>query len=180
MDKKKSQQLILNVLLILFSAICYYLATKFVITRAPGRLGPDFWPKMLCILIIVFSVADIVMLLLNKEKHDSTEEINPAEDADVESSIKKYPLFLIGGMVITGVYIYLLPIIGFIICTALYLAALMLLGQYRNKKVIISSSFVGSFSLLIVFSKIVYISLPAGIGFFGEFTFLLYKMLGVS
>ena len=180
MDKKKSQQLIISVLLILFSCICYYLATKFVVTKTPGRLGPDFWPKMLCSLIIVFSVADIVLIYLNKDKQDSIEEVKTAEEDEVVAIDKKYPLLLIGGMVGTGVYIFLLPIIGFIVCTAFYLAAIMFLGRYRNKKVIIGSSFIGSFILLMVFSKIVYISLPTGIGFFGEFTFLLYKLLGVS
>lgn len=180
MDKKKSQQLMISVLLILFSCICYYMATKFVVTKTPGRLGPDFWPKMLCILIFVFSVADIILIYLNRDKQPSIFEANPDEEAELVALDKKYPLLLVGGMVGTGIYIYLLPILGFIICTTFYLAAIMFLGRYRNKKVIVSSSFIGSFILLIVFSKIVYISLPTGIGLFGEFTFLLYKLLGVS
>lgn len=179
MDKEKSQKLILSGLFILFSGICYYMASNFAVSTTAGRLGPGFWPKMLCILIAVFSIADIVILLLNKEKHDLTEK-NEAEDTEVKSFDKKYPLLILGGVIGSGVYIYLMPIIGFIIATALYLASIMLFGRYRNKKVIISSSFLGSFILLLIFSKIVYISLPTGISFFGEFTFLLYKMLGVS
>lgn len=175
MEKKKS--IILSVLFVLFGCFCYYLATKFLVTKDPGRLGPDFWPKMLCILIIVFSVADIVITLMKKETRNSTEKVRDA----VEASPKQmYPLLLMGGIASTAVYIYLQPIIGFSIATALYLASIMILGRYRNKLVIISCSFLGSFILLIIFSKIVYISLPTGIGVLGEFTFLLYKLLGVS
>lgn len=176
MDKKKS--IILSAIFVLFSCFCYYLATKFLVTKEPGRLGPDFWPKMLCLLIMVFSVADIVITLMKKETKNSTAEVNP--DAAEESSDQMYPLLLIGGLVSTGVYIYLQPIIGFIIATALYLASIMILGRYRNKMVIICCSFVGSFILLIIFSKVVYISLPTGVGVLGDFTFLLYKLLGVS
>lgn len=182
MEKDKFQQLTISVFLILFGCICYYLASEFLVTKAPGRLGPDFWPKMLALLIIIFSVGDVVIILLSKKKQALEDPMNSPEDTVVEFDIysQKYPLLLLGGFVSTVVYIYLLPILGFSLCTVLYLAGIMYLGRYRNIMVIIISSFVGAFTIFIVFSKIVYISLPTGVGVLGDFTFFMYRLLGVS
>ena len=182
MEKKSFQKLLISAFLILFGCICYYLSSNFLVTKAPGRLGPDFWPKMLCLLIIIFSVGDVVILFLTKKKQALEEPVNSPEDTTLENDIysKKYPLLLLGGFVSTVAYIYLLPLLGFSLCTVLYLASIMLLGRYRNIKVIIISSFVGSFAIFVIFSKIVYISLPTGLGALGDFTFFMYRLLGVS
>ena len=59
------------------------------------------------------------------------------------------------------------------------LAAFMLVGRYRRPGVIVASSVVGSLAFVFVFMKIVYVSLPLGVGPFRSVSTWLMAMLGI-
>lgn len=184
MDNKK-KMLIFNVILMIFGCIVFFLASQISVSKEAGRLGPDFWPKAFSLIIIVVSAIDAIALYLKKEEsHSEEKEVADIEDEDedeeAEPELKKYPVLLIAGIVCTFLYCYLQTILGFTIATVLYLASIMIIGRYRKPLVIISSSLIGTFVILFVFAKIVYLALPTGIGIFGNFTFFIYSLLGVK
>ena len=58
--------------------------------------------------------------------------------------------------------------LGFFLATAVYLAAFMVVGRYRRAGVIAATSVLGSLAFMYVFMKIVYVSLPLGVGPFEQ------------
>jgi len=70
-------------------------------------------------------------------------------------------------------------VLGFFLATAIYLAAFMLVGRYRRYGVIAVTSVVGSLVFVFVFMKIVYVSLPLGIGPFQSVSTALMALLGI-
>ncbi|MEL7566909.1 MAG: tripartite tricarboxylate transporter TctB family protein [Dehalobacterium sp.] len=180
---KKNQKILVNAVLILLAVSIYLMANNFNYTsKDVNRLGPDFWPRMCALIIIVVAIYDVLTSLIRTKK--ATREI--IEDNNLETEIgddkkdqKRNPLLLFACLLSTFAYIMFLPIIGFGIATLIYLGVLMVIGRYRRWRVIIASSVIGSLSLMFVFLKIVYLSLPPGIGIFAEFTYCMYNLFGV-
>ncbi|MFZ7102758.1 MAG: tripartite tricarboxylate transporter TctB family protein [Peptococcaceae bacterium] len=181
MNTQQRGKILFNVSLFFISLVLYYISTNFKYTKIPGRLGPDLWPKLILIIIIIFTAYDIVLGIINLKKKTIGKNISASNENHQEKRRegKNNHKFLILGLLATFVYILLLPIIGFIISTVIYLAGMMKIGNYKRRDVIICSSLIGTFCLIVVFLKIAYLSLPAGIGFFGNFTYLIYSLLGI-
>jgi putative tricarboxylic transport membrane protein len=55
----------------------------------------------------------------------------------------------------------------------------MALGRYRRAGVIVAASLAGSFAFVVVFMKVVYVSLPLGVGPFRAFSAALLAAVGV-
>jgi len=82
-------------------------------------------------------------------------------------------------MVITALYVPGLVFLGFFLATVAYLAAFMVVGRYRRWGVIATTSSVGSLAFVYVFMKVVYVSLPLGVGPFREVSTALMSILGI-
>jgi putative tricarboxylic transport membrane protein len=177
---KMGKTQIFNIILIIFGCICYYLASDIYVVKDAERLGPDFWPKTFSAVIVIVSAIDLLVAFFKKEKEPSKEElIQKADTEESKAPEKTYPILLVLGILATAIYIYLQDILGFTISTVLYLASIMIIGRYRKAKVIIASSLIGTFIVLFAFTKIAFLALPAGTGIFADFTYFLYKILGV-
>lgn len=160
---------------------CYILAGSFEYTAKPGRLGPDFWPKAMLLLIMAMSVLELAAAFFRGGAQGRQEEESPGQDDGVEEEKKqRYPVLLIAGMAITVGFVLLVDILGFALTTFLYLAGFMYLGRYRRPVVILVSSLLGTLFLVLVFVRLVYVSLPQGIPPFDVVTNLLYTLLGIS
>ncbi|MDN5343926.1 MAG: putative tricarboxylic transport rane protein [Clostridia bacterium] len=172
------RQALFSIILVIAGLYLYYLAGKFEFVAKPGHLGPGFWPRLILGLIIVLSVGDVIVTLVRGGKDGSSYGESPArEGEDLER--KRYPLLLYGGMAMTLAYVYLTTILGFALTTFLYLVGFMYLGRYRRPGVVLVASLVGTLCLMLIFVKIVYISLPPGITPFNNLTFWLYALLGI-
>ena len=68
---------------------------------------------------------------------------------------------------------------GFFACTVLFLAGFTWIGGYRRLGVIAALSLAGSVAFMFMFMKVVYVSLPLGIGPFGHLSVLLMRVLGI-
>ena len=93
---------------------------------------------------------------------------------------KSYPALLVIGIAMTVAYVYFVTVLGFILCTFLYFALFMIVGRYRKVWAILANSMAGTLVLVVIFMKIVYVSLPPGQEPFSGVTFFVLKMLGIK
>jgi putative tricarboxylic transport membrane protein len=179
MAEEKAKRIIPYVLILLVSVYFYYLAGQFRFSTKPGNLGPDFWPKMLLALTMAACLYEIIKtaFFLKIVPPEDAAEDQPAKAATTK---KTYPKLLVIGIAMTVAYVYFVTTLGFMICTFLYFALFMIVGRYRKVWAILANSVVGTLVLVVIFMKIVYVSLPLGQGPFSGVTFFVLKMLGIK
>ncbi|MCK9381832.1 MAG: tripartite tricarboxylate transporter TctB family protein [Sulfuritalea sp.] len=161
----------------------YQLAGKIEFPATPGRIGPDFWPKSILVLLGLVCVYEIIKNLLVGESFTAAglleKLMKESPEGESEESLPSYPLLLAGGIGLTIVYVATIDIFGFFLATSTYLALFMAIGRYRNWAVIGAGSVLGSLLLLFVFMKLVYVSLPLGTAPFSAVSLALLSIMGV-
>lgn len=190
MDRLKAQAPYIVVLLI--SVFLFYRATQFGFDAPGGRIGPNVWPKIILGLTMLTCVYEIVKdLLFSGDRREipgvleSVVEESPAGQTPASDAMppaappRTFPHLLIAGAVMTVAYALLVEKLGFFLCTALFLGGFMWLGRYRRPGVIVVTSLLGSFAFMFLFMKIVYVSLPLGIGVFEQASIVLMKLMGI-
>jgi hypothetical protein len=158
------------------AAYLFHDASHFAYSARPGELGPDFWPKAVLILLMLACGWELVTRALLR-RLPAEPAASPADGAADQAA--RHPRLLAGGAVATFGYVLVLPAAGFFVSTALYLALFMLVGRYRRYGVIAAASLAGSLAFLFVFMRIVYVSLPLGVGPFQKLSVWILAMLGV-
>lgn len=155
-------------------------ADTFAALGREGQLGPAFWPRAVLALLMVVCAAEIVRLALfhKPEKegpilHSAAPVLSEGDDE------RRWPLLLAGGVAITLLYVPALQLLGFFLATVLYLAAFILIGRYRRPAIVAATSILGALAFLVIFMKVVYVSLPLGAGPFRAFSALLLAALGI-
>ena len=179
MTVEKLKKVVPYVLILLVSLYFYYLAGQFRFSAKPGNLGPDFWPKLLLGLTMAACLYEIIktaFFLKMAPPKEATEE----KSAKVATTKKTYPGLLVIGIVMTVAYAYFVTKLGFVLCTFLYFALFMIVGRYRKIWAILANSVVGTLVLVVIFMKVVYVSLPLGQEPFSGVTFFVLKMLGIK
>ena len=167
------------------AAVLFVFANRIEFESPPGRIGPDFWPKLILGLALVTCAFEIVRTLFFDDGEqvggvlESILDETPAEDTEREEPPKLYPRLLVAGIGLTVGYVIAIEWLGFFLCTFLYLAAFAWIGRYRRPVVILVSSLVGSLAFMFVFMKVVYVSLPLGQGPFAQITFFLMRLMGI-
>ncbi len=190
MERLKTQVPYIVVLLI--SGYLFYRATQFGFDAPRGRIGPDVWPKIILGLAMLTCAYEIVKnLLFPGGREDisglleSIVEESPAKKTPVDDARLlrgqpgAFPYRLISGTVITIAYVALINTLGFFICTVLFLAGFAWVGRYRRPGVILAASLIGGLVFMFVFMKIVYISLPLGVGPFKQVSVQLMYIMGI-
>jgi putative tricarboxylic transport membrane protein len=165
----------------------YFLAAKIDFVAPGGRIGPDFWPKVILALTMVTCAYEIVKnLFFGKADRDlegvlaSVLKDAPQEFPSSAAEEKTYPYLLWIGIAITVAYAVLIEKLGFFLCTLIYLAAFMWIGRYRRFGVILITSLIGSLAFMFMFMKVVYVSLPLGVEPFSQVSFLLMRLMGIK
>ena len=170
------KELVPYALLLVAGAYLFYRAREFGAFARPGELGPDVWPKAILGLLMFVCAAEIAWRLLRMRTAPRARPRANAEDGDEGP---RYPWRLAAGILLTALYVPGLEVLGFFLCTALYLAAFMVIGRYRAWVVIAVSSVAGSLAFVFVFMKIVYVSLPLGVGPFRSLSTAILALLGI-
>jgi len=183
-----------SVVLLIVALYLYNMALHFEFVLKPGRIGPDFWPKVILGLLILLAALDIICGLVAGCKLDAKSSLlagvvpPPKEEeeetgsavTEKEEEPVKYPKLLALGMALTVAYVALSDTLGFVVTSFAYLVIFMYLGRYRKHAVIWLGSAVGTVLLLLIFVKVVYVSLPIGVPPFDQLTFFLYRILGIE
>lgn len=169
----------------------FYLATQFDFNAPRGRIGPDIWPKAILGLAMLTCVYEILKNLLSGRREElhgllrSIAEEAPEEPAPADEIAPSPPRrrgflhLLIAGMAMTVAYAALVETLGFFVCTVLFLAGFTWVGRYRRAGVILVSSVLGALAFAFVFQKVVYVSLPLGVGPFQQVSLALMQIMGV-
>jgi putative tricarboxylic transport membrane protein len=172
------------VLLLVATIYFYYLSTNIQFPAHGGRIGPDFWPKIILLLLGATCAYEIVKNLLVAKPHDvkgvlqTLTAASGEEDASAEG--QSYLTLLAAGIGLTILYVSTIGYLGFFLATAPYMALFMYIGRYRRIGVIAAASLSGTLVLMFVFMRIVYVSLPIGVGPFAKVSTVLMTLMGVK
>lgn len=142
-DKRNIVANPLSLAFIILSLAVIYLASQF---PDRGEIGAHFFPTMIAIGIIVFSIADMM-----------SEEV-------AEQNLSDYDLKAAGvvSALLLG-YVMLMPVTGFLVGTMIFLPIAMYYSKVRSKVLIVLISIVLPIVLFYVFSQIFFVRLPEGI-----------------
>jgi putative tricarboxylic transport membrane protein len=168
------------------AAYLYYVASQIQYHARADTLGPDFWPKLILLLIIAACAYEIVKVLVAGRATQVEgvlggiiEEVVPEGAPPVEVRVKRRPLLLVAGIALTAAYVAFVQSLGFFTATVVYLASFIALAGYRRWWVVFAVSVVGTLLVLFFFMRVVYVSLPLGQGVFQQLTLWLMQMLGI-
>lgn len=174
---------------ILFCAAVYLftLTLDFEFPRAPGRLGPDIWPRIVLVLLMIACGVGILKSFLARERSEPAVAQPPAArgvtlpgdlPAEDEDAPSRYGL-VVAGFLLFLIYPIALEYLGFLVATFLLMALFMLVGQWFNVPAVLGTSAIGTLALFYIFRGIVYVSLPLGTGPFQTFTLRVAELLGM-
>jgi putative tricarboxylic transport membrane protein len=102
-----------------------------------------------------------------------------ADASPADAPTPRQPLRLVAGIASTVVYVLLMPVLGFALATACYIAGMCRVGDYRNWRVIVPTALIGSVLFMLVFQRIVYLSLPLGRPPFEAVSLVLMQLMGI-
>ncbi len=138
---------IFSIILCLISAVVYYSASQFDMSYIGDTgLGPDFFPKVVSVILIVLSI----LIFISNGKDKKTEK-NPNI---------KYTLITIG---IFAVYIVLIGKIGYLVSTILFSFAIISLLKKDSIVLKVVYSIIFPVGLYLLFTYAFKVSLPTGI-----------------
>lgn len=138
---------IFSIILCMISAVVYYSASQFDMSYIGDTgLGPDFFPKVVSVILIVLSI----LIFISNGKDKKTEK-NPNI---------KYTLITIG---IFAVYIVLIGKIGYLVSTILFSFAIISLLKKDSIVLKVVYSIIFPVGLYLLFTYAFKVSLPTGI-----------------
>jgi putative tricarboxylic transport membrane protein len=157
------------------AAYLYHDAGSFASAGKAGQLGPDFWPRAILVLLMIVCAIEIGRHAFFARAASATDGI----EAPSGDESPRFPRLLAAGMLITALYVPGMDYLGFFLATVAYLAAFMAVGRYRRWGVVATTSVLGSLAFVYVFMKVVYVSLPLGVGPFRDVSTALMSVLGI-
>ena len=157
------------------AAYLYHDAGSFAAAGKAGQLGPDFWPRAVLALLMIVCALEIGRHALFASAVPAAAEAQAASGDDAP----RFPRLLAAGIVLTALYVPGMDYLGFFLATVAYLAAFMAAGRYRRWGVVAVTSVAGSLAFVYVFMKVVYVSLPLGVGPFRQVSTALMSILGI-
>jgi hypothetical protein len=170
MDQRSVRAILPYVLGLAIAIALFIYAGQIDYTPRAGELGPAFWPRLAIGLMAVSCGFEILRTFAGAsrtEAHGITDSLDQESESGDEP---KYPLLLIGGVVLVGIYALLVPVLGFVLGTFLFLALFMYIGCYRNHAAIWGASAGVTVLCGVLFLRIAYVSLPRGIAPFDRIT----------
>jgi putative tricarboxylic transport membrane protein len=155
------------VLLLALAAWFYRIAGAIQYAHQGSNLGPDFWPRMALAAMMIICAVQAARILLFGRVDDP-----PSMTAELqeENEEPRSTLLLAAGVVLTVAYGASVTILGFALATFLFMALFMYAGRYRAHLTIWLSSLIGALLLVVLFQKVVYVSLPRGVPPFDRVT----------
>lgn len=164
----------------------YAAALQIDTSGAGGRLGPDFWPKLVIALMALLSLYEASRRLLVGRPRvvEGDSQKAPAGAAEPEPAPaepeRTHHGMLWGGLVLVVGYVAAVPWLGFFVTTGLFLAGFAWVGGFRRPLLNLAVGGAGALLLVVLFMRVAYISLPLGEGVFRDLSVALLALLGVK
>ena len=148
----------------------------------PHQLGPAFWPEaVLALMMITCSVAilaQIHRILWPRPRRIIRATAFAAEERELRlADIAKIDPWV--AIALTSAYVYLFPRMGYFLATSLFVTAAIYLGNYRRLWIAVILGISTSIAFMVIFMKIVYVSLPIGMGPFADMSTFVMAALGI-
>jgi putative tricarboxylic transport membrane protein len=181
-------------LLVLAAALWLWtVADSFAISTRLGRVGPEVWPKVVLLLMLLAALWGVVEAFITTRPEDAAnvmikqasrsaghqEDAEKALEGEAQGGAQRRPIFAIGGIAAMLGYVAAMPYLGFSASTLLLLLATMSLAGYRRPIPAALIALLGTLAFFFVFQRIAYISLPLGVGAFKELSTALMALMGV-
>jgi hypothetical protein len=176
-----------HVVMLLVAVALYAAASR--IESPPGRIGPDFWPKVVISLMGLLCLYEIVKRLLFA---GGAATPGPIEEPAGAPALAAAPALapageeplqvgvLLGGGALIAGYVVGVSWLGFFLSTLLFLCSFAWVGGFRRPLWVLLIGLGGSLLTLLLFMRVAYISLPLGEGPFRVFSLALLRLIGVS
>ncbi|HEY1245850.1 MAG TPA: tripartite tricarboxylate transporter TctB family protein [Hyphomicrobiaceae bacterium] len=170
--------------IVLFCAALYLftLTRQFEYPHAPERLGPDIWPQILLVLLMLACIIGFVGNLRRpqppSQRPDAPASMPGDAVSDEPDAPPRYSL-VAGGMLLFLAYPVALEYVGFLLATFLLMALFMWIGQWRNLLGVTAASALGTLCLFYLFRGVVYVSLPLGVEPFRSATLWIADAMGM-
>lgn len=156
-------EVLMSLFVLAGSIFMYVKASQLRQMKAYAEVGPDFWPKLILVCLIMLSAYLSVSNLIKYTKKKA--------DVSTTGDIGWQRVFI--AALITIGYICLLKPLGFITASPLFIIAMMFLIRPEQKKMI-PVGVVGILTIIyILFGKLLLIPLPKGQGFFRNISIFL-------
>lgn len=178
-----------HLLMLAVSVALYAAAMRIDSGGAGGRIGPDFWPRVVIAVMAALCLYEAVKrLVLGRGSEAGLADALTAQPAAVaegaeappEEPEREYPRLLLAGTALVIGYVLAVPYAGFFITTAVFLAGFSWLGGFRRPWLNLGISLAGALLLVVLFMRVAYISLPLGEGPFRAVSLALITLLGVK
>lgn len=175
----------LHIAILVVAVVLYGLASGIDSSVAGSRIGPAAWPKAVILFMGALCIYEIVKRLLQdpQQPPGPLEAASPADAAPADVQVPTTggsARRLWGGMAVIAGYVLVVPWVGFFATTALFLLAFPVVAGFRRYGWIALTALVGAFSMVVLFVRIAYISLPLGQGPFQQLSVWLMAMIGVK
>lgn len=162
--------IIIGIILLISSAFYYYSTMDFPPPSNTENLGPAFFPTILAVLLAFLALLLILNSFLfrgasGKEKGGAVIQGAERSEEDSSGTDEISYTFLFGTMGLSFLYVALISTLGFLISTFLFLIILIRFLGYEKWVNNLTSSFVLTAVLYLLFATALGVSLPAGILF---------------
>ncbi|WP_165789264.1 tripartite tricarboxylate transporter TctB family protein [Mycolicibacterium agri] len=144
--------------------------------------GPAFFPRLLIGLFALSMVVRIVQDIRTVRRgapvaQEEDDEAMPEEGAELEASLIS-PRRVAIVIALSVAYVIGTIYLGWVIGTFLLVIAFLVLAGKRNLLIVVPLAAVVSIGFAYMFVKVVYLSLPTGVGVFDEFSIRLFELIG--
>jgi Tripartite tricarboxylate transporter TctB family len=158
-----------------------WLATGAWATSSEGGPGPAFFPRLLVGLFAFTMVVRIVQEIRAVRRGlavaDEDEEEIPEEGAELDTALISARQVAIV-IAISVAYVVGTIYLGWVLATFLMVVIFLVLAGKRNLFIVVPVAAALSVGFAYVFVKVVYLSLPTGVGFFDSLSVRLFELIG--
>lgn len=145
-----------------------------------GGPGPAFYPRLLIVLLVLAMIVRIAHEVLAIRRGIVEDEVEESLEEGVEMDASLIDMRRVAVVVgLSVAYVVATIFLGWVLASFFLVIAFLWLAGKRNPLIILAVALIFSLGMAYVFVKIVYISLPTGVGVFDEFTLRLFELLGV-
>lgn len=148
-------------------------------TSTVGGPGPAAFPRFLIGLLALTMVVRIVQQVREERRGAVADGDAPLEEgAEFDAALMSGRRVAVAIVLSVG-YVFATLVLGWVLATFVFTIVFLLLAGKRNLLIVVPLAAVLATGLAFVFVRIVYISLPTGIGAFDGFTIWLFELMGI-
>ncbi|MSO85158.1 MAG: tripartite tricarboxylate transporter TctB family protein [Rhodospirillales bacterium] len=159
----------------------------------PGYVGPEVWPRAVLVLLIASAVVGAVQALVRGIDEGSASALiksatrTVGREGEVEADLQieagdpstRRPLWAGIGIVLLLGFVVIIPYLGFTLTTFLLMFGVILCAGYQRPLIAGVTAALGTLAFFVIFQRLVYVSLPLGVGPFKELSITLMAAIGV-